>query len=215
MEFIEKASLAHSKRNFNIIKITVVAVVCLIGFILAIQSILRGNVLYTLLYIIAIILGMSYVVIKINTTMPAFLAVTKENIVMQCWENGIFPYNINFKPAFFADFVPAKIIRKEVAISDVKKIYVGSKNYLVRSLANTSFPEMIQKVMSSRRTDEDSVRKMDFICVIKKNDNIEYMSVTNTDTKDLAKTINYIYRENPDIEIKCNLRELRTKLTIE
>lgn len=215
MDFIEKASLAHRKKNFNIIKITVVAAVCLTGLILAIRSVFLGNILYMFLYLIADILGISYVIIKINTIMPSYFAVTEDTIVMQCWDNGVFPYNINFKPSFFADFVPAKVTKKEIPIADVSKIYVGSKNYLVRNLEETAFPETIKKVVGSRRTDEDAVRKMDFICIIKKDGNVEYMSVTNTEADDLARAVNYIFKKNPETEIKCNLRELRTKLTID
>ena len=166
MDYIEKAALAPNKRNFNLAKITVVAVICVVGILLAVYSIIVKNYIYSALYVLASVFGLMYVVIKVNTVMPTYIAVDGEKVYMQCWDNGVFAYKVNFKPAFFADFIPAKVHKKEIAISDIKSVYVGSKNYLVRNLEETTFPEEIEKSTEHRKHDIEILRKMDILCIV-------------------------------------------------
>lgn len=214
MNYIEKAALSPGKRNFNLAKITVVAVICVVGILLSVYSITVKNYLFAALYIIAAILGLMYVVIKVNTVMPTYIAVDDSNVYMQCWDNGVFAYKVNFKPAFLADFIPAKVQKKEIPIENIKSIHIGSKNYLVRNLEETVFPEEIEKATEHRKHDVEVMRKMDILCITDSDNNVNFMSVTDTDTAALARVINYIHRKNEEADIKCNLRDLRSRLTI-
>lgn len=215
MEYLEKATVSQSKKKRNIIKITIVAVICIAGLALGIYSAVVKNYLYAALYLVAIILGIAYVIIKINTIMPAYIAADKSTVYMQCWENGAFPYKINFKPAFFADFIPAKVTNKEILIEDIKTVLVGSKNYLVRNLEGTDFVDKMNKISKTRKTENGALRRMDFICIVNKDGEISFMPTTDMEPGELARLVNLIYRKNPEVEIKCNLREIRSRLTVQ
>ena len=215
MEYLEKAMISQTKKKINIIKIAIVAAICVAGLALGVYSVIVRNYLYAALYLIAIILGLAYVIIKINTIMPAFIAADQTKVYMQCWENGAFPYKINFKPAFFADFIPAKVTNKEILIDDIETVLVGSKNYLVRNLEGTGFVEKINQISKTRKTESGALRRMDFICIGDKNKEILFMPITDMDEGEIAKVVNLIYRKNPEVEIKCNLRGIRSRLTIQ
>lgn len=214
MEYMQKAALSQKKRKRNIIKVSIVAAVCLAGLILAGYSIWIKSYIYAALYVIAVVLGLAYVMIKINAIVPAFIAADRDTVYLQCWENGVFPYKINFKPAFFADFIPAKVQKKEIPIKDIKSFMIGSKNYLIRNLEGTSFANQLHDIAKNRHTEFGAIRKMDFICITNREDEVYFMPSTDMEPEALAKVVNLIYRKNNSIEIKCNLREVRTRLTI-
>lgn len=211
MEHSKKAAVAQDKKKINIITVSIIGAVCFVGLLLCIYSLYERSFGYALLYAIAVILGAGYVVIKINAIMPLYIEADKEKVYIQCWINGAFPYNINFKPAFLADFVPAKVVRNEIRIDDITRIYVGSKNYLLRNLEDTDFAERVKKIEKNRRSDRNAVRRMDFMCITDTENKVCFMPVTDIETKALAELVNYLHRKNPTAEIKCNLREIREK----
>lgn len=214
MDYIEKASLSQNKKRINIIKISIVGVICTIGFILACFSVYIKSYIYATLYLIAVVLGLAYVIIKINSVMPAYIAADNDKIYLQCWDNGAFPYKINFKPSFLADFVPAKVQKKEIPISGIKNMMIGSKNYLIRNLEDTDFSKQITDISNSRHTEHGAIRKMDFVCITDNSDNVYFMPVTDMDPDSLAKVVNLVHRKNEAVQIKCNLRQIRNRLTI-
>lgn len=211
MEYVKKAAMSQRRKKLNIIIVSVMGAVCLVGILLAVYSIYKANYIYAALYTAAVILGLGYVIIKINSIMPLYIAADREKVYMQCWRNGAFPYNIEFKPSFFADFVPDKVVKREIPTESITRIYVGSKNYLARNLENTDFEKRTRIIEKKRHS---AVRRLDFICITDKNNEIYFMPVSEIDPSALAELVNFIYRKNPDIEIKCNLREIRTRLTV-
>lgn len=213
MEYIEKATLAENKKKLNIIKISVIATVCVFAFVMGIYNLFWGSILFAVLYFIAIIPGAGYVVIKINSVMPVYIAIKDNKLYMQCWENRAFAYKIESKFGFLTDFVPETVIVDEIPIPEIDGIFVGSRAYLVRNLEGTSFEEETDKIILNRRTEKNQMRKMDFVCVVMKDNNIFYMPVTDMDMDALAKIINYVHRANEQATIKCNLKILREKLT--
>ena len=67
MEYLSKVNLNDKVRREYMIKISLVGSVSLAGIILTIYSILIGSYLYAAWYIAAFCLGLSYVIIRINT----------------------------------------------------------------------------------------------------------------------------------------------------
>ena len=214
MEYTKKAAMSPHKKKMKIIGISIIGAVCMVAVLLAVLSICRANYIYASLYIIAALLAAAYVIIKVNSVMPLFIAADDKNVYIQCWRNGAFPYDINFKPAFFADFVPDKVVKKEIPIESITRVYVGSKNYLARNLEDTDFASRAETIEKTRHSERNAVRRMDFICISDNGGEIYFMPVTDIDSAALAELVNYIYRKKPNIEIKCNLREIRTRLTI-
>lgn len=214
MEYSKKAAISQNKKKFNIITVSAVGAVCLVGILLAVYSLYNASYLYAALYFIAVLLGLGYVIIKINSIIPLYIAADGRNVYIQNWNNGAFAYNINFKPSFLADFIPAKVVKYEIPIEKIEKIYVGSKNYLARNLENTDFAERAGRLERARRSDKNAIRRMDFICITDNENKVYFMPVSDIDTKALAEIVNYVHRKNPEAEIKCNLREIRARLTI-
>lgn len=214
MEFLKKAAMSQHKKKMKIASISAMGAVCIAAVVLAVVSLCKANYVYVALYMLAAVLALAYVIIKINSVMPLYVACDGKNVYMQCWKNGAFPYDINFKLSFFADFVPDKVVKKEIAIDKITRLFVGSKNYLVRNTEGTGFAERAAAIEKSRRTEQNAVRRMDFILIESSDGEISFMPVNDIDSSALAELVNYLHRKKPDIEIKCNLREIRTKLTV-
>lgn len=212
MDYAKKAAMSQHKKKMKIIGISMMGAVCAAAVALAIMSI--PDYKYTVLYLVAAILAVVYVIIQINSVMPLYVAADAKNVYIQCWRNGAFPYNINFKPSFFADFVPDKVVKQEIPIEKITRIYVGSKKYLARNLEDTDFEQRTSVIEKTRRTEKNAVKRMDFICISDTDGKIYFMPVNDIDYAALAELVNYLFRKKSDIEIKCNLRELRTRLTI-
>lgn len=70
MDYSAKACLKQRTRNEYIVKISLVGTVSLAGIGLAIYSMVTSNFLFALMYIIAAVMGMSYVIIRINSALP-------------------------------------------------------------------------------------------------------------------------------------------------
>lgn len=212
MEYVKKAAMSQHKKKMKIISISMMGAVCAAAVALAVMSLPNG--VYAGLYFFAALLAAVYTVIQINSVMPLYIAADEKNVCMQCWRNGAFPYNINFKPAFFADFIPDKVVKKEIPIEKIEKVYAGSKNYLARNLEDTDFAERAAAIEKARRTEKNAVRRMDFICIADTDGEIAFMPINDIDPAALAELVNYLLRKKPEIAVKCNLREIRTRLTI-
>ncbi len=212
MEYMEKAALVQGKKKREIAKISFIAAICVVGILLGAYNVYDTRYIYAILYFVAAFMGFAYVIIKINTISPVYVAANRDMIYMQCWDNRAFAYRIDFKPAFFTDFIPAKVEREEIPVSKIKGVFVGNCNYLERNLAQDDFEKHIKKI-STRRTEIEALKKMDFLCIERENEKLSFMSINDIEKDALARIINLIYRKNPEVKIKCNLREIYSGLT--
>ena len=207
MEYLSKVSLNQAARRQYIVKISLVGSASLAGLILAIYSILVGSYLYACWYIAAFMLGFSYVIIRINSVFPTFLATDGERVILSVWKNGVMPYTLPEKPTLISDFIPEKVKTSEVKIEDIDTLLIGSRRYLKRNLSDEEYPEILTRLDKDKHFD-GVLKRMDFIYIRTKTGENCFMSVTGFDIYDLSEFVNNIERYCHGVQIMTNIPKL-------
>ena len=207
MDYLSKVSLADKVRRDHIIKISLVGSVCLLGLVLCIYSLVVQSFLFALWYALAFILGLSYVVIRVNACFPTFLATDGEKVVLSVWENGIMPYTLPEKPNFLSDFVPEKIKTNEVPMEDISSVILGSRKFLKKTVAEESYPEILKRLDENKHFD-NVLKRMDFILVQTKNGENCFMSITDFDISGLAEFVSIIEKNCAGVQVQINIPKL-------
>ena len=213
METISKVTIDKKTRRNSIIKISIVGTVTLVGIALALYSLFNGKYLFSVWYFVAFILGLSYVVIRINAIFPSYVAVADDKLVMSVWENGVLPYRISEKSSFFSDFMPEKVKKDEILLEDIAKVYLGSKRFLERSLKDDEYPEDLKKVIENRHL-ESAVKRVDFLLIVAKDGETCFMSVTDFDTDGLGVLVDEIEKRSGGAQIFVGIPKLRRKMDL-
>lgn len=215
MEFLTKASLAKKIRRDYIIKIALVGSVSLAGLILAIYSLFTGSYLFAVWYFAAFILGLSYVVIRINTAFPTYIGANEEYVVLSFWKNGVLPYTMPEKPTLISDFIPEKVQTIQIELNDVATVIVGSKKYLAKNLSEEEFPEIITR-LSENKHFASALKRMDFVFIKTKYNDHCFMSVTDFDVSELFDFVSFVEKHCNGVQILTNIPKLvrmRSKIT--
>ena len=207
MESYKKASLSMKVWRDYIIKISLVGTVSLAGLVLAIASIISGGYIFALCYLVAFCLGFSYVVIRINTALPTYIATDGEKLMLSVWNNGVFPYKVDGKPSFIADFIPERVRLDEIEFSELDRIYIGSKRYLKKTLDEAEYPEILSALEGDKHIDT-VLKKMDFVLVFTMSGESCFMSVTDFDVQALADVIDVVERNCQGVKINIHLPKL-------
>ncbi|MBS7298022.1 MAG: hypothetical protein KIG65_02960 [Eubacteriales bacterium] len=206
-----KAELAANKKRMNMIKIAIVAAVSVIGLMLAAVSVINSSFLFATAYFIGGILGVMYTVIKINSTFPQSVVCDGEKLIIRRWENGFFPYVIDFRPRFFADFVPAKTITEEIKVSDIKDMAIGTKAFLSRAVKDFELDKRINDVSAVNRRLASVMKRSDILYIRLNDDRMYVMSVTDFDVDALYRIVDIVEHIAAGLEFKTNIRLLRRK----
>ena len=207
MEYLSKVSLNAKVRRNHVIKISLVGSVCLLGLALGIYSIIIKNVLFAIWYFLAFLLGLSYVIIRINACFPTFVATDGEKVVLSTWKNGVMPYTLPEKPNFFSDFIPERIKVNEIAMEDVASVIVGSKRFIKKTLGDEDYPEIFKQLDESGHF-EKVLRRMDFILVETKTDENCFMSITYFDLLGIADFLEIVEKNCAGVQILTNIPKL-------
>ena len=201
MDFTQRASMSKRAKNINLLIICTVGSISALGLVMAIYSLVKLEIFFTLIYLFAVFLGFSYVIMKINTVMPTYIERNNDLISIQNWANGLFPF-VPYN-GIIGEFVPAKSTLKEIEISSISKVYIGSRNYLLKIVEPGGFTELIKEYKEKY----DNVLKHMDILYIKTTDNNEvFMSVTDFDEDELIAIFKPIIEENEKIDFKCSNR---------
>lgn len=212
MDYTQKASLSKYQRTKSMLTICIVGTVSLVGLVLGVLAFIKVDILFGILYLLAFLFGMSYVVIRINAVVPSFLAIDGNLLVLQNWENGIFPFNIAFKPAFFCDFVPAKTKLYHIDIAKITKLMIGTKSFLARNLSNPRFAEDMHAMIEINPRCEKLLQKLDILYIETIDQAVYYMSVDQFDSSDLAGVLRELGQYTPDLAIRCSNPDIRRRL---
>lgn len=207
MDYLSKVALSGKVRRDNIIKISLVGSVCLLGLILCIYSLATSSFLFALWYALAFVLGLSYVIISINACFPTFLATDGEKVVLSVWENGIMPYTLPEKPNFISDFIPEKIKTIEVAMEDIGMVSVGSLRLIKKSIPEEDMPEIFKRLGGNKHFDT-VLKRMDFLFIKTKDDKICFMSVTDFDIPELSRFLDVIEKNCQGVQVTTNIPKL-------
>lgn len=206
-----KAELAQKKKTGCIVQLLVVSIASVAGIILSVVNIFGGKLLYTLAYLLAGLLGLLYTAIKLNSTFARSVVLNDGKLYMRSWDNGFFPYNIAFRPKFFADFVPAKTIVREVNISDITDLAIGSRGFLQRSVDAQSVSEKMTELISYDKSLEKYLKRYDILYVRLADGKVGMMSVDCFDMKALGDIADYLERNVQGMRFKTNVRLLRKR----
>lgn len=180
--------------------ICITASISLLGLVMAVYSIVKVKLVFALIYVVAAALGLIYAVMRINTVVPSYIARKDGYLYFQTWQ-GLFPFRTD--KGFAGEYIPAKTILKKIDISKINRIYLGTRNYLVKLLESGKFAD---ELADAKKKYESIVKRMDFIYISTKDGNEVFMSVTDFDDEEIADILKPIVDANDRIDFKCNNR---------
>lgn len=203
MDLTQRASMTKKVKNFNLILICIIGSISVLGLVMAIYSIVKFEFIFAIIYLVAVILGFSYIVMKINLIVPTYVERKDEFIFIQNWVNGLFP----FVPdnGLIGEFIPSKSMLKKIDISSIVKIYIGSRNYLLKIVE----PGYFSNTMETYKEKYDNIIKhMEFLYIKTVDDTEVFVSVTDFDEDELVGIFKPIIEENEKIDFKCSNRHI-------
>lgn len=207
MENFSKISIVANVRRNHIIKISLVGSVCLLGLVLCIYSLVIKSFLFALWYALAFVLGLSFVIIKINACFPTFIVADSTKVTLSAWKNGIMPYTLPEKPNFLSDFIPEKIKISEVSMEDINSVIIGSRKFLKKSLSEEEYPEILKRLDENKHYDS-VLRRMDFIFIRAKSSENCFMSVTDFDILGIKDFLEVIEKNCQGVQVMTNIPKL-------
>ena len=125
------------------------------------------------------------------------------------------PYTLPEKPNFISDFIPEKVVINEIAMEDISTVIVGSKKFLKKSIEESDYPEILKRLDENKHFDS-VLKRMDFLYIMTKDEDIYFMSVTDFDISGLDEFLTIIEKNCPGVQILINipkLVKLRNKAT--
>ncbi|MDY3928700.1 MAG: hypothetical protein SOZ34_04970 [Clostridia bacterium] len=201
MDYTQKITLSSHEKNKNMIYICILGSISVLGIVMTVYSLIHAKFLFALIYFIAVILGFSYVIMKINTIMPTYLAVKDNYIYMQNWKNGFFPFRTD--KGFIGEFLPEKTNLKKIDINSVSKVYFGSRNYLLRLVESGDFNKNLNLY---KKKYNNILKQMEFFYVCAKDGEEIYMPVNGFDEKEMVSLLKSVLERNEKIDFKSNNR---------
>ncbi len=207
MEYLSKASLNKRARRDYMIKISLIGSISLVGLVLAICSMFVGDFLFAAWYIAASVLGVSYVIIKINTAFPTYIATDGEKVVLSVWKNGVMPYTLPEKPTLISDFIPESVKTIEVTMDDIATVIIGSRKFLKRHLDEEEYPEILTRLDADKHFDK-ILKRMDFVYIRTKTDENCFMPITDFDTEEILELVSTIEKYCNGVQIMTNIPKL-------
>ena len=208
METLKKVSVNKKVRQNATVKISIVGTVTLLGLVLSLYSIFTSNLLFAVWYFVAFILGLSYVVIRINAVFPSYVSISEDKFIMSVWKNGVMPYRLPEKPTFLSDFMPEKMKKDEIALSEIAEVYIGSKRFFDRNVTDEHYPDIL-KTLGQDRHFEKALKRMDFLLVIAKDGEKCFMPVTDFDIEGLANILDEIEKNCAGVQVFVGLPKLK------
>lgn len=183
------------------IMICIIGSISLLGLVMAVYSVVNAKFIFALIYIVAVIMGLSYVVMRINTVMPTYIAVGEKHIYIQNWDNGLFPFRCD--GGLVGEFLPAKTKIKKIDISKISKIYLGSRNYILKLIPKQEFYLILK---NTEHTYHSILKRMDYLYILTCDNKEIYMSITDYDDGELADLLKPIVEDNENIDFRSNNR---------
>ncbi len=210
MKFSVKANTSKRYRRRNAIVIGFVGLLSCFGLVMLIYEFISGKTLFGISYSIAVFLGFTYVIIRVNAVFATYLATDRENLYMKNWENDFLPYNTDCKIKLICEFIPAKTKISEVPLAEISKIVIGTKNFVGRN-ASGGFAEEIKKFDSSRDYyKKKTVSSMDLFYVETRGGSCCHMPIDRFEIANVTRLVRDVIKRNPNIELKVNSRDYRS-----
>lgn len=213
-EYKSQAGVERKYRTRGMILFGILMFVCVCAMMLAILSFNTGNILFGVSYIIAIILGLSYIVIKYNQLFVTYIAADDENIILKYWNNCFFPYDAFMKIPVIRDFIPSRTEICEIPMNEISVVIIGTKSYIKRNADDESFNNavaMYEKRKYSSIT--KSLEKLNLLYIKTKENESSFMSIEQFSPQEVMETVNRFARFcDDDVVIKINSRSYKKYL---
>lgn len=203
MEYLSRVSLKPKVRREYIIKISLVGSVSLLGLVLSLYSLVIGSYLFALWYFAAFILGLAYVIIRINTVFPTYIAADSERVILSVWKNGVMPYTLPEKPTFISDFIPERVKTVEISMTDIDTVIIGSRRYLLKTLPTEDYPKILKQLDNDKHF-SSVLKRMDFIYIQAKDGENCFMSITDFDINELLSFVGVVEKHCTGVKILTN-----------
>ena len=214
MDSRKRVTLDKKIRRNSIIKLALIATVSVVGVLMAVVCLIDRTPVFALLYLIAAVLGVMYSVMQINATLPPSVEFDEHTLYLNTWDNCFFPFRVGFRPAFLADFVPAKTVTFELPIADICELAIGTKSYLSRMMQNEAIDIRLGEISRKSRHINEMLKRVDILYARLTNGEIYMMSVTDFDVDGLNDMVNAVMHGAHVSEFKTNMRLLRKKREI-
>ncbi len=211
MEEVLRAELSEKTKKINTVKISIVLSVSVLGLILAVLNLFLASFLFAVVYFVAGFLGLIYSVIIINETLVPRITVLENSLVLRTWDNGFLPYNIDFKPQFFGDFVPAKSVVYEIPLSDISGISIGSKGFLVKTVKDIELNNIFSDLLARCKRADGMIKRLNILVVKLRDGKVYAMNVDKFNFDALYEVVDYIEHRTQELLFNTNVRVLRRK----
>lgn len=207
---------AKTSRQYRIKNLTSAAIVFVIscfGLFMCIYSFIQKSWIFGAAYLIAVLLGFSYVVIRCNTVFSTYIATDDDYVYLKNWENDFLPYRVDQKRnRLFAELLPAGTRIMEVPVDDVAFIMLGTKNYIKRYSNNPEFAKAVRPFETNKDFyKKKSVSTADLIYLMTYDGNFCFMPIEGFDPKQVVGVLSAIREINPDVEIMANSKKFRMR----
>ncbi len=205
-----RAELSERVKKKSFTKVAAIGTIALLGLVLGAHSLIQAKIVVSIIYFIAVLLGILYIVIEINYTKIPSIECDDESLVLTTWDNGVFAYRTDFKLQFFGDFIPAKSVSHDIALDDISDLAIGTQGFLTKALKSRELDMNFKKLSKSKHM-VNYLKRCDILCVRLKDDTIYIMSVKKFDTDKLYEIVDKIEHCVSGLEFKTNIRQLRKK----
>ncbi len=211
MKYIAKACTSKKYRGINKLIIGFVGLLSGFGVAMAVYELVSGKYLFAASYFIAAFLGFTYVIIRVNTVFTTYLALDAQNLSMKNWSNDFLPYMADSRIKLICEFIPAKTKIIEVPVNEIRKIMIGTKNFIKRNSAETSdFREKVKQFETSRdKYMKKTVSSMDLFYVEADGGDF-FMPIDKFEKADVVKIVSGLQKRNEAIGLHINSRDYRT-----
>ena len=213
MKYMVTAKTNDSYRRISGAIIAVVAAfVCYAAFmaLYTLAGDYEKRIVFSIGYAIAVILGLMYVIIRINTVFTTFLATDGNNVYMKNWTNDFLPYNVRGSVSFIKACIPARTKMTEIPVEEIKNIYIGTKNFIRRNApANEVFVDSLRS-LDKDKSDRKQVRNIEIFYIEANDGNGYYMPIVKFSKKNINKLLKIIKTKNKNIEIKSGNKAYKT-----
>ncbi len=213
-DYKAKATVGRKKRIFVMVFVCLLMCLCVFALMLSIYSFASDNIVFGISYIIAIILGLSYIVIKFNQIYSTFVAADDSNLILKCWDNHFFPYNTWSGIPVLREFIPARSETLTVPMDEIETVMIGTKSYIKRNADDEEFKKEIipyEKHKYSGIT--RSFEKFNILYIRAKSGESCFMSIDGFEPSEVMEVINRFSRFCDDsVLIKINSRSYKKYL---
>ncbi len=208
------AGVEAKSRTKGLVFVVVLMVLCVLALMLSIYSFYTENIVFGVSYIIGIMLGLSYIVIRLNQMYTTYIAADDENIILKCWDNHFFAYNAWSGIPVIREFIPSRSQEIIVPMSEISTILIGTKSFIKRNAEDPAFDRAVLPYENQKYSNVTGLLNKANILYIKTfSGESVFMSIEDFNAKDTMNVLNRFARFCSDeVDIRINLRSFRRYL---